>query len=558
MTALKNNKNSLIKVHEILNKPEVKKEEKYRLTEIERPDDRKLVWSEKSLSSFNTKERKTFSKILAFINYVKHRRFSDGLTVMYIACTDDVLKSICGTSRSASRLISVMKKYGLICDYNTKFHFGGKNNKAKTYVYNAEKEKEIKKFCTENNINVCNIKDVKELKHKSIKDIDVAFDPKSVKVSSNCHYCKSKGMGIDTFEELLKIYLIKNYKQYLVYKNIGDDCNFLYGEENKELHNKFDFNFTWNHDKTAVTKIGLRSTNSICNSKKEVEEGDSENIVYRDDLKKKYGLEYEYDVSGSIPHVIYLLNFGKWMPSDYDFYKYIIAEYERLLISENINDYEWFNSSFETKRKITKSLFMRVAFDGKTKISGHIKRQISLRTETYNAEEWDFVDDYMKLFYKAIEHILGSLKHGSEVFFHESCIYMEVEREILKSGYSLMRVYDGFYTDKEVEGIKNIIKNIAERYYNKYVSKNKIKKVYKDIKEYVKKEINIKKEYIESLVDTLMTTDMKNIVEKKIKKKKDEISVKCLEKVIKYKQKLENYKINKDNTMRKFYSWKID
>lgn len=97
-----------------------------------------------------------FSKVLAFIDLNKQRRFSDGLTVMPIATTNKRLISIWGSQKNVSRAIKFMCNIGLLAEYDDSYQFKayyGKDNKCKQYVYNYDTEQQVKEYCKDNNIN---------------------------------------------------------------------------------------------------------------------------------------------------------------------------------------------------------------------------------------------------------------------------------------------------------------------------------------------------------------------------------------------------------------------
>ena len=78
----------------------------------------------------------------------------------------------------------------------------------------------------------------------------------------------------------------------------------------------------------------------------------------------------------------------------------------------------------------------------------------------------------MVAYKKAIENVIGSTERDSEIFLHESCIYMDVYEQLLNDGYEVLQVYDGFYMNKENKDIQKIIESKAMNYYNKYINNN--------------------------------------------------------------------------------------
>ena len=198
--------------------------------------------------------------------------------------------------------------------------------------------------------------------------------------------------------------------------------------------------------------------------KKEREEGDDENILYRDDVLKHYNLSYEFDVKSSVPRVTYLINNGVWLDNNIDLYQRMYNEFIEICPSEKM---DWNKNT----REIFKSFHTRGYFDTYNELSAHIKLAISKKIE-YKKQDWSKLDSVMQSYKCAIQDTVGELKYDSEIFFHESCIYLDVLSNLLSNGYNVLQIYDGFYTDKSINNIENIIKFISESYYNKYINNN--------------------------------------------------------------------------------------
>jgi hypothetical protein len=98
----------------------------------------------------------------------------------------------------------------------------------------------------------------------------------------------------------------------------------------------------------------------------------------------------------------------------------------------------------KNNRNIFKSFHMAAYFDKASTLAGHIKRRISFKSE-YKSSEWISLDGVMTQYKKSVEQALGYKLYDSEVFFHESCIYMDVLKTLLNKGYFIWQQYDGFY-----------------------------------------------------------------------------------------------------------------
>jgi hypothetical protein len=416
----------------------------------------------------------TLSQILAFIDLKKRRRFVDGNTVMPISCTNDYLKLLTGSTRQTSRLIQKMKRLGLIVTSNNTYRFNAKYkrfNRCKIYIYSAESEKAIVEFCKNNNIKKASIKQQKApiVINKIIENIN--FKENEIRINSKLNLVKPTNVSRAEFEKFLMFHLYNNYKQLGDYQKKVDSINETYYKDDPDRRIKFNLRTTWSTNKRfnteRVTKIGIRATNSLVSTKKNWEPGDeNKNVVHRSEVLKQYGLEngYEYDVKSSVPRVAYLINFGEWLDDDIDLYYLIFLN----LVKQNPEKYshiEW----NEENRKVFKSFFMRGFFDTEAKIAGHIARELSTRIK-YDPKDWGDLETTFKDYKKAITATIGP-SLDSEIFLHESCIYIDVQQQLLLRGYNNVQVYDGFYTGEDVEDICNIVKTCAINYYNKYIAK---------------------------------------------------------------------------------------
>lgn len=68
-------------------------------------------------------------------------------------------------------------------------------------------------------------------------------------------------------------------------------------------------------------------------------------------------------------------------------------------------------------------------FDGETQIGSHTTYAMA------NVVDQNEVYEEMELLQNAIITVEGGFLYGSEIFYHESCIYMEVLKTLLEEGY---------------------------------------------------------------------------------------------------------------------------
>jgi len=455
----------LQKVYNILNKDKLDRNDKYFEFKPSRPTKQvEFIPYNIPQTRKNKSLKEQLAKVLAFIDLNKQRRFSDGITVMPIATTNKKLLSIWGSPINVSRAIQFMISIGLLADYDSSYQFNAyyqKDNKCKQYAYNYETEQSIKQYCKDNNINKYRIINTTIVNIFAVEDIP--FEQKEVRFSSKLHLLKPDNYSMTDFENYLMGCLYINYPQLKHYQELADLINEVYYSDDYDRQIQFRPNFTWNKGNKAVTKIGIRATNSLVSAKKEREEDDDvTNTLYKDDVLNKYGLKYEFDVKSSVPRLTYALNSGIWIDNNIDLYEMMYKKFIKLCPSETM---EWNDET----RNIFKSFHMNGYFDTEAKLSAHLKRQVSLKTK-YNKDEWSDLDYVMKSYRDSIINTVGELKYDSEIFFHESCIYMDVLYELLSRGVNVWQQYDCWYTNIEVTDIEQIVKQKVNQYINKQIA----------------------------------------------------------------------------------------
>ena len=111
------------------------------------------------LPTFSIKESKAkgaeaklrikLSKVLAFVDLAKHKRFKTGCTIMPISVTAKDNLAIWKNEMGVSRAIEYMTEIGLISLESDKYQFGAyyeKDNKSKSYRYYKENEDKLSLF----------------------------------------------------------------------------------------------------------------------------------------------------------------------------------------------------------------------------------------------------------------------------------------------------------------------------------------------------------------------------------------------------------------------------
>ena len=98
---------------------------------------------------------------------------------------------------------------------------------------------------------------------------------------------------------------------------------------------------------------------------------------------------------------------------------------------------------------------MRGYFDRPSTLGVHTRRVMA------NVSDKEAVDAEMRIYQDAIITAEGGALYGSEIFYHESCIYMDVLKELLDNGYKVWQCYDAFYASN---------KGVTQEYFEKYVT----------------------------------------------------------------------------------------
>ena len=193
-------------------------------------------------------------------------------------------------------------------------------------------------------------------------------------------------------------------------------------------------------------------------------------MIYRKDVLKKLGLtDYkEYDVKSSIARVTYLMNTGVWLDDDIDLYEIMFKKFTELCPDGQYSESDW----NEETRAVFKYFHMRGYFDTYAKMSLHIKNELRKRIK-FNKKQWQGFDQMMKSYKDSITSAVGDLL-DSEVFFHESCIYIDVLLSLLENGINVLQIYDGFFVSIGFSGdIASTVSSCATNYQHKLSHHNR-------------------------------------------------------------------------------------
>ena len=388
---------------------------------------------ESSAKGAETKLKNKLSKVLAFIDLVKHKRFKTGCTVMPISVTNKDMLAIWENEMGVSRAIAYMIEIGLISIENDKYQFNAyhdKDNKSKTYRYYKENEDKIKKYCEAHDIQMFIVKN-KVYNMSELKNVHTDIDRSEVRFKPDTKLIKPAELSEAEFEKQLTLCLYENYPALRFHIVKANEINEKYYKDYPEFRIRFQPHFTWSDKGPWVSRIGLRATNSMTNLKKE----------NRKEVLKEYGFILEKDINASVPRMTLSLNSGHWIDESQDMYEliYRVIEPAGLFTKE--------------KREAIKKLHMRAYFDSGDKSVGH-HTWLTMEQEGIKRED---VCDKMTEFREAIIEAEGGKLYGSDIFYVESCVYLMTLYDLLSAGHKVWQVYDCFYSTgardwKEEEG----------------------------------------------------------------------------------------------------------
>ena len=249
---------------------------------------------------------------------------------------------------------------------------------------------------------------------------------------------------LDLSEEELVELLYLRYPQIRYYQNVVEEINTANNWKGSLYEIKFEPNIEHHY---SYNKFSIRYTSEYACYPKETRE-----IINKDMLGEDY---HKYDVNGSIFRVTYLLNNGRWMDYSGDIYKYLYG-----------NEFE----SREDRREF-KTICNTVYF---TSTAAEAARRFIDRKKLdgYNDELLNIFDDLKT----KITNVIGK-SYNSEIFMHESCIYIDAIKRMMDIGYKVLPIYDCFCFNKQydTESVEIDVNTMAacidastEDYYNKF------------------------------------------------------------------------------------------
>lgn len=417
------------------------------------------------LNILGRKWKANIANLMPFIDIYRYLTYRpenhDGfINPIAVATTSDVLISIYGSQTNVSYIIKLAKKVELLKVVDDSYQFNAyceDMNRSKVYVMNKDIQDIITKISKDNNISYTK-SNINNIIYNSNNIRDTSENNRileeKVRIYSNLRIANPYGDNSkEEFERRLNIILEKKYPQLITLKKeanwINEQPFYL---EHPELQIRVKPHFTYSKG-GLVSKIGLRATNRIVSMKEHENGKDSGKMWRKDYLKTVFGENYQsFDIKASIYQLTHALNTNVWLDNKIDMYE------------------EIYGGKFESKeqRDKFKSLCMPLYFDkSDAKAAHHMKLKAKL-DEVMTDEEIDMTVIQLRT---NMLNALGDKLYDSEIFLHESVIYNHVVMELVKLGWDVVQVYDGFYGVNEDKSkvLSDDISKIIDDYISDYI-----------------------------------------------------------------------------------------
>lgn len=442
---------------------EVKELTKNERTEYSQSDFRNDVTDEESFKTICGRQwKKNLATLIPFVDMFKHISGREHIYEIPIPTTGELCEIYNGQV-NVTNMIKLAKKVDLLKVINDTYQYNAWNeedNHCKTYILNKNVQDLIIELCNKYSIThktfIHNLKNNNEYNNNSINLRELSEF--NIKINSGLNL----RIPVATDEQIID-YIKEIYPQIEDYQKLADEINEKYYTNDKyKFGIKFQPKVTRNKG-GLITSISIRATNGIC-SYKEHDNGKNTGRIWRKDVLDEYfGKDnyMEYDVKSSIYRLTHFLNFKVWLDNSIDLYE------------------EMYGQPFENEeqRKQYKLFAMKLYFD--KSIGKLYTHTVRFAKEDYNKEKIDEITLKMELINmrsKMID-IIGQ-PFDSEIFLHESCIYMQLVDELFKLGFDVIQVYDGFYVrnrdDVNQEQFNDIVNDLLDSITLNYIKSYKI------------------------------------------------------------------------------------
>ena len=375
------------------------------------------------------------------------------ISIVSISCTAKNLTQIYKSPMQVSRVLEAAEKVGLIKCMEETYHFGAFSPYPKEYAYNKAAQAVLKQMFAAYDVEGLPVPPGEE---NAVTAQEAATLEEAYKNSPYKFRFSSKTRMANTSDALALYGLNKTYPQLSEYAAKVAAINANLPPDERIM---FQPSITRNAKGDMITKLGIRATNSLVSLPKDGSATDMDPFTRAEMLTAKFGEDWtEIDVKSSVPRVNYLLTHGAWLDNDLDLYA---AMYGKP-----------FDSS--TLRTEYKYFFMRLYFGNSERQIAH---QLRLTHQTDNFVKAHGKRAAIDTIGMARDSMIAAIgrSYGSEIFLHESCIYIDVFAALVKRGFRLIQIYDGFFlkgilSDSETAEIHGIIKACAEAYYSRFIA----------------------------------------------------------------------------------------
>lgn len=358
-----------------------------------------------------------------------------------MSCNSKFLTKLYGYPMKVNRILQMARNIGLLELASNYVVFNHNNNQSFTYRIN----KEILNLVLETNVLYNGEEGEIEEGDNIIKETNMSKQLDLSKLQYVTINAKKRPRQLlDLSEEELVELLYLRYPQIRYYQNIVEEINTANNWKGSVYEIKFEPNIEHHY---SYNKFSIRYTSEYACYPKETRE-----IINKDMLGEDY---YKYDVNASILRVTYLLNNGTWMDYSGDIYKYLYG-----------NEFASRDDRREFKTICNTVYFTSTAIEAARRF---IDRK---KLDNYNDELLNIFEDLKT----KINNVIGK-SYNSEVFMHESCIYIGAIKMMMEFGYKVLPIYDCFCFNKQhdngtveidVNTMRVCIEASAKDYYNKF------------------------------------------------------------------------------------------
>ena len=384
-----------------------------------------VVDEESLLTLLGRKWRKNLELLISFVDEYKHIFGRKELYELPLASTNKNLLNIYDTHQNVSNLLELAQRVDLLkcVDETYRFNADEDLNSCKKYICNKHVQDLIISLANKHGIVIRRFMNAKRPKKKIYTDESF---PTRIAINSKLNL----RVPSTTDDEVIQ-WLDQKYPQIVYYQQLADDLNKRFYKEDRERRIQFVPTIRRSRgNSSTITKIGIRATNPLVSLKAHDNGCDSDKVWRKDWLNEHYQNGWiEFDVKSSIFRVNYFLNKGIWLDHTVDFYELM---YGRTFDSK-------------AKRDEYKAIAMSLYFE---RTIGTLSSHLCAKAESLRRYDTLILKLVLGDMQRKMFDVIGR-GYDSEIFLHESCIYMELQKALLERGFDVTVVYDGFYVEKQ-------------------------------------------------------------------------------------------------------------